>query len=167
LSSALTFFEGIAVRPTIAVVIGVFALSLMCLGCGPSGPEIAKVEGTVTLDGEPLPNASVVFVPENGRPAGGRTDAQGKYVLNFTQGREGAIPGKSKVRISTAAEASETPEGQPIPATPEKIPAKYNAATELEVVVEPGKANVHDFALQSGGPVLGEDTSVKESRLCE
>ena len=54
-------------------------------GCSSSGPEIASVSGRITMDGKPLANATVVFIPENGRPAGARTDADGKYVLNFTE----------------------------------------------------------------------------------
>jgi hypothetical protein len=34
-------------------------------GCGSSGPPIAYVSGKVTMDGKPLPNATVVFIPEN------------------------------------------------------------------------------------------------------
>ena len=79
-----------------------FGGALALSGCGEDGPELGRVEGTVTMDGKPLPNASVVFVPENGRPAGATTDAQGKYVLNFTAGREGALLGKNTVRISTS-----------------------------------------------------------------
>src|SRR5690242_5652638 len=74
-------------------------------GCGPSGPDIAHVSGRVTMDGKPLANATVVFIPEDGRPAGARTNAAGDYVLNFTEGRRGAIPGKNTVRITTQAEA--------------------------------------------------------------
>ena len=58
------------------LVMGTLFLGLACLGCGPGGPEIASVEGKVTLDGKPLPNAAVVFIPENGRPAGATTDDQ-------------------------------------------------------------------------------------------
>jgi hypothetical protein len=139
------------------VVAGACLLALVCLGCGPGGPEIATVEGTVTLDGEPLPNASVVFVPEDGRPAGATTDAQGHYELTFTEGRQGAIVGKNKVRISTARDPSETPGGDPIPAVPETIPMKYNAQTELEFTVEPGQRNVADFDLTSEGDLAAPD----------
>jgi hypothetical protein len=137
--------------------VGLLFLVATCLGCGESGPEIASVEGKVTLDGQPLPNAAVVFIPENGRPAGARTDAQGNYVLNFTEGRKGAMLGKNRVRISTAADPSETPDGQPIPAVPEKIPLKYNANTELEFTVESGKKNIANFDLASGGKLPEPD----------
>ena len=139
------------------MVLGACLLVLGCLGCGPGGPEIASVEGTVTLDGEPLPNASVVFVPENGRPAGATTDSQGHYVLTFSEGREGAMLGKNKVRISTARDPSETPDGERIPAVPETITMQYNAQTTLEFTVEPGKKNIADFELTSGGPIAEQD----------
>jgi hypothetical protein len=120
-------------------------------GCGPSGPDIASVEGTVTMDGKPLPNAAVVFIPENGRPAGATTDEQGHYVLNFTSGRKGAIPGKNTIRITTLRDADTKEDGTPIPASPETIPMKYNAATELTFDVKDGERNVANFDLKSGG----------------
>jgi hypothetical protein len=136
---------------------GSFVLSLVCLGCD-RGPEIASVEGTVTMDGKPLPNASVVFIPENGRPAGARTDERGHYVLEFTEGRQGAIPGKNWIRINTAAEASEAADGTPIPAQRETIPAKYNTQSALEFTVEAGKKNIANFDLDSKGPLPAADT---------
>lgn len=123
--------------------------SLFFLGCGDGGPGIAGVEGTVTLDGQPLADASVVFAPQSGRPAGAKTDAEGRYELSFSQGRKGAMPGVHRVMISTAADASQTADGQPIPARKETVPAKYNASTELEFTVESGKTNVANFNLTS------------------
>lgn len=134
-------------------IAGILVLALTSGGCGTGGPEIASVEGTVTMDGKPLSNAAVVFIPENGRPAGATTDGDGHYVLNFTAGRQGAIPGNNTVRITTARDPSETPDGEPIPASPETVPMKYNAASEMEFMVEAGKNNVANFDLASGGPV--------------
>src|SRR5688572_6481059 len=85
---------------------------LMVAGCGASGPEIANVSGRVTMDGKPLANATVLFVPEDGRPAGARTDADGNYVLNFTEGRQGAIPGMNSVRITTLRDADQDENGR-------------------------------------------------------
>ena len=151
--------KGVAtVRGKLGLQIGTLGLALSCLGCGPSGPEIARVEGTVKMDGKPLADAAVVFIPENGRPAGSRTDSAGHYVLNFSEGRLGAIPGKSSVRITTAREASEGADGKPTPAAPETIPMKYNTQSTLEFTVENGKKNIANFDLVSGGPV-GEKSS--------
>lgn len=105
------------------------------------------------MDGRPLANATVVFIPENGRPAGATTDADGRYVLNFTHGRRGAIPGKSSIRISTLRDPTPGENGTAIPGSKETIPAKYNSESTLEFTVEPKKRNVADFDLKSGGPV--------------
>jgi hypothetical protein len=155
---SLTNWRELTVCRKISVVVGTGLLALVCLGCGDSGPEIASVEGKVTLDGAPLPNAAVVFIPENGRPAGATTDADGNYVLNFTQGRQGAIPGKNKVQIRTARDRSETPDGTPIPAVPEKLPIKYNTQSTLEFDVKPGEKNIANFELESGGAMPPPDT---------
>jgi hypothetical protein len=144
-------------RNTVCVC-GVALLACVFLtGCKPVGPEIASVEGLVTFDGEPLANASVMFIPQGGRPAIARTDSSGKYVLNFSGGRKGAIPGPNKVRISTVAEASEDENGNPIPASKERIPMQYNQTSTLEFNVEPGTANVANFELKSGGRVMSDD----------
>jgi len=133
------------------------ALSLSA-GCGSGGPEIASVSGRVTMDGKPLPDATVLFVPENGRPAGGRTDADGRYSLNFTEGRLGAIPGKSSVRITTQREAEQDENGKVVrPAATESIAMEYNAASTLSFTVEPKKKNVANFDLKSGGKILSSD----------
>lgn len=127
------------------------------VGCGPGGPDIAGVEGTVTMDGQPLANATVVFVPEvGGRPSGSSTDESGHYELNFSEGRQGAIPGKNKVMISTLSDPYEDEDGNPVPGRPETIPVKYNVETELFFDVVDGKRNVADFALESGGEVRNE-----------
>jgi hypothetical protein len=121
------------------------------LGCSSSGPDIAYVEGRVTMDGKPLPNATVVFVPDDGRPAGASTDEDGHFVLNFSQGRKGAIPGNSTVRIMTMRDAGMDENGQTVPGSPETVPAKYNTETTLEFEVEPKKKNVANFDLKSTG----------------
>jgi hypothetical protein len=133
-------------------------LLFTCIGCSSEGPDIAYVTGRVTMDGKPLPNASVMFIPENGRPAAAETDANGNYTLNFTEGRRGAMPGKSMVSITTRREAEMDENGKvAVPAAPETIPMEYNAATKLEFTVVPGKKNVANFDLKSGGKVLSSE----------
>jgi hypothetical protein len=110
-------------------------LALTVLGCGRSGvPEIGTVEGTVTLDGKPLPGAIVMFQPQGkGRASFGQTDEQGEYYLVYVDDVEGALPGKHTVTISTY---------------PEKVPARYNKKTELVRDVVVG-SNTFDFPLKS------------------
>jgi hypothetical protein len=127
-------------------------LLFMTAGCGPGGPEIAYVSGRVTMDGQPLANASVIFIPENGRPAGARTDADGNYVLNFDESRRGAIPGKNSVRITTLREAEQDENGKTVtPAQNEKVPPQFNTNSQLSFEVVPRKRNVANFELTSKG----------------
>jgi hypothetical protein len=139
-------------RLTLSLTVLALAVqALVSAGCGPGGPEIASVTGRVTLDGQPLANATVVFIPENGRPAGASTDANGKYELNFTQGRRGAIPGKNTIRVTTQRDPYQDNNGKNVPGSKETIPPQYNTASTLSFTVEPKKKNVADFDLKSGG----------------
>jgi hypothetical protein len=135
------------------LLIGIALLVVASSGCGPGGPDIASVEGTVTMNGKPLPNAAVVFIPENGRPAGATTDSEGHYVLNFTTGRKGAIPGKNSIRITTLRDAGEDENGKPVPGSKETIPMEYNIASTLTFTVKDGEKNVANFDLKSGGKI--------------
>lgn len=126
---------------------------LLLVGCD-GGPEIASVEGTVTMDGQPLPYASVVFYNQNSRPAGASTDENGSYVLTFSKGRQGAMPGRSIVRISTIRDGGSDVNGMPTPGSKETVPMRYNAQTELEFDVQAGQKNIADFHLTSDGTVL-------------
>ena len=120
----------------------IFAISVL------SGPEIVPVSGVVKLDGQPLDQATVMFVPENGRTAVGLTDASGTYRLQFTEDRWGTLPGSHRVMITTER-AQSGGEGSPvIPARKELLPKKYNAETELTAQVTADKPAI-DFDLTS------------------
>lgn len=125
-------------------------------GCGSDGPALGKVSGIVTLDGKPVPAATVTFHPENtaGSPSYGRTDDQGNYSLMFTRDKHGAMIGKHRVNIATtkisASEAAEMrAEGQDVPTTAYvAIPPKYRDPGALTAEVESG-SNEISFELTS------------------
>lgn len=132
----------------------VFLVTPLVAGCGgPDGPDLATVEGTVTLDGEPLPDASVTFTPTEGSPSYGRTDEQGHFQLTYTRQRQGAELGEHVVEIRTYRGG---PEGDPN-RTPEKVPAQYNLnATDnpdMKRTVEAGH-NEFTFELSSEGEII-------------
>jgi hypothetical protein len=90
----------------------------------------------VKLDGQPVANAAVVFVPRTpgGREAYGSTDATGTFRLTTTKPDDGALPGKYKVVIQPPAPpGGSTPfddPGKPPTAVPKaapgpRIPVKY------------------------------------------
>lgn len=120
----------------------VMALCLGISGCG-GDMDVAPVSGTVTLDGQPLDRASVLFEPENGRPSYGVTDGRGRYRLLYTRDQDGAEVGECRVKISTLMQ----PEGPSAPKPAERVPQRY-AKDPIRVVVE-AKRNTIDIELSS------------------
>jgi len=125
------------------------AMTLGLGGCGrgkPAGIDFATVTGTVTLDGEPLPQAFIRFEPESGRPSFGRTDSAGAYSLRYKGEDWGAIVGPHSVKITTE-NLVEDPETGEMRFVREVLPSRYNVRTTLTASVEPGE-NVIDFPLE-------------------
>ena len=149
--------------PMFAMPCAICALSFVSLvGCGgkPAGyPDTAPVTGTVTLDGAPLEGARISFAPVEGRSSSGRTDAQGKYELNYTGAIKGAMLGTHRVTISkpvpdtdykpSADELEAYQQAEFVPPMIESLPERYLGKTsELSAEVKPTD-NVIDFALTS------------------
>ena len=136
----------------LAAVVGCMAL-VAASGCGRSGPEIGRVSGLVTLDGQPLPEAFVFFKhAEGGRIARAITDEQAAYVLNFSNEAAGAIVGENTVRISTFVEVLRDDDGRLIKGTGKKelVPTKYNQQSELTADVRTERMNsISNYRLDS------------------
>ena len=137
-----------SVRPVCRIV--GLTIALFVSGCGASDlPETGEVIGVVTLDGNPVPKATVTFAPEEGRTSIGETNDKGEYVLAYTAKVPGAKVGRHSVRISTyKAGAGDPGDAHRVEAVPEKIPEKYNTKTTLSEEVEAGK-NEFDFKLEA------------------
>src|SRR5260370_29576410 len=82
------------------------AVILTAAGCG--GAKTVKVEGIVTLDGKPLPGATVSFMPvdesRSARVASGQSDADGNFRLTTFRTDDGALPGEYKVIVVVSEE---------------------------------------------------------------
>jgi hypothetical protein len=180
--SERTFLVMAASRSWLSVRFAVVAsIVLVAIGCG--GPpqadyskvNLVSVEGTVTLDGTPLPNAVITFEnPDDGMFAYAMTDASGSYELRFDSVMMGCTPGTKIVRISTTRRilglnaeegggegegelgeeeiGEESADGGVASASSsrvEQVPEKYNRESELTVEVAPGSEH-YDFDLVSG-----------------
>ncbi|NMC19814.1 MAG: carboxypeptidase regulatory-like domain-containing protein [Thermogutta sp.] len=88
-----------------------------CPGGGGAKLNTVKVSGTVTLDGAPLPGATVSFVPKSdgARAAFGTTDENGRFTLTTLNPGDGAMPGSYAVSVTkpVAAAASSAPSQDP------------------------------------------------------
>lgn len=80
------------------------------VGCD-SGPKIVPVKGLVLRDGKPVANASVTFFPNSGRPSYATSDAEGKYSLEYGEGREGAVVGEHTVKLTLGGSMPGAPTG--------------------------------------------------------
>ncbi|MDR3110070.1 MAG: Ig-like domain-containing protein [Planctomycetaceae bacterium] len=147
---------------------GLVLYSFIVSGCSRSGVPVQKVLGTVTLDGKPIDDVTVSFVPKSGgsRPAIGRTNPQGQFEM-ITGGASvnGVMTGEYIVTftksILVTPDGKEAkpfeflPNGDPPPAQKltEKhlIPLKYSDVKEplFDVTVESGKTNRYTFDLKS------------------
>jgi hypothetical protein len=144
--------------------ISLFVLNVLLItvtGCSTGKPDFAVeiVEGLVTLDGSPVEGVTVGFSPVDskaGKPAVGRTNTQGKFVLTATQGGEfgkGTMIGKYLVSLSketpsrepTAQELANADKTGMMPDIPiiSIIPKKYNdpQTSGLTAEVIKGKNN--------------------------
>lgn len=122
------------------------AIGAATIGCGAGGRETITVTGVVTLDGQALASAAVMFSgPEGGSPVTTSTDAAGKFTIQ-------AVPGMNNVAVSkTSTSGGPTPldDGtMPADGIPSKVetlvPVKYAdfRTSGLSVDVKAGLAEV-------------------------
>lgn len=139
-------------------VLAAMVLALL-VGCSKTDPSLVAVTGTITLNDQPLTNATVTFIPKDGTPGFGgvgKTDATGRYKLAGSRDNEPGIPpGAYRVVVSKRL----MPDGSEVPAddnTPpmmspakESLPDAYSsmAASSLSATVAAGGGPM-DFALK-------------------
>jgi len=128
-------------------------LNAFLTGCKPDGYAelgLVGVTGKVTLDGQPLAGANVVFESPDKRTARGLTDAEGKYALMYDSETPGALPGPKVVRITIAdvgVEGGGAGEGSAFTGK-ERLPARYNRQSKLTADVSASQ-KTFDFELKS------------------
>ncbi len=129
-------------RLALTTLTGALAL-LLSTGCGPSGPKTYQVSGSVTLDGEPIPEGYISFAPlmRGETPVAGKVEA-GKYSVYATAGEK---------KVSIQASRFIGPENpiMGLRAKEQYIPERYNLATVLTETVDPDGENQFNFDLKS------------------
>lgn len=128
------------------IILALFPLA----GCSGRPKNVARsVTGKVTVGGQPLAGARIVFTPkdEGGSPSMGKTDEQGNYKLSWSRGIDGAQVGENTVTISTFVQGPPSA-NPPKPEVPEKVPFKYRENPPTADVKR--GSNVINFDLESG-----------------
>lgn len=133
-------------------VVGLFCTTLMVVGCGgpDDTPPIGTVSGVVTLNGQPVANANIMFKPlAGGRVSTAVSDENGAYTLMYNNDISGAKVDRHRVSVWTGVEAEGFPNQDGyVPPVKETLPAKYRGKSELEVDVKEGDNEI-DLALTS------------------
>ncbi|HMC89367.1 MAG TPA: carboxypeptidase-like regulatory domain-containing protein [Gemmataceae bacterium] len=80
------------------------------------------------LDGQPLPGATVLFMPEDGsgRAATGLTDSEGNFLLTTYKDNDGAVSGNYRVLVSKS-EAIEPPPAHLKPGDEKSVTDHYRS----------------------------------------
>jgi hypothetical protein len=120
--------------------------ALLAAGCSDSPTR--TLSGTVTLDGEPLKEGTVRFVPVDTKTGGtaGAAIKDGKFTAE--------VPlGELRVEISAPKvvgkrKAYDTPDSPMVDIVKELIPARYNVNSDLRVTIKKG-GQKETFALVS------------------
>ncbi|MEQ8851365.1 carboxypeptidase regulatory-like domain-containing protein [Gimesia sp.] len=116
-------------------------------GSGEAVPELADVNGVVTMDGAPLVSAKVIFEPQETtgnarrRASSATTQEDGSYSLEYNEDASGASLGKHRVMI---IKLTDNPED----AGKQLVPTKYNDKSELTADVK-ADGNIINFDLKS------------------
>ena len=136
-----------------------FLLAMLLCGCGgPKNPPTFPLSG---IDGKPLTEATVSFIPSDGQsPANGTTDGSGRFTLTtFSQG-DGAMQGNYRVTVmkfekAEGAEVADTSDDNYDPNAVSKPPQnrvnkKYASAqtSGLTATVLAGPENSFEFNLE-------------------
>ena len=124
---------------------------LILLGCSRSAGR-QSLDGTVTFDGAPLAEGSIVFLPQPGTksPTCGGTISQGQFSITPAGG---AACGAFRVEITaihkTGKKVTDPKEGKLVDEIEQFIPARYNQQSDLTATVSEEGPNRFDFALKS------------------
>ncbi len=120
------------------------ALALAAAGC--SGGGASTVSGTVKLDGQPVKQGLIKFIPADGQtPTADATITDGKYTATVP-------PGDKRVEITASKVVGkqkmyDTPDSPTVDLVEELLPKRYNTASELTLKVT-GGSQTKDFDLQ-------------------
>jgi len=127
-------------------------LSVVLLGCG-GGTEIGptgEVEGTVTLDGEPLSEGSVAFYDQStGNTGGGELGSGGKFICTVP------VP-VGTYQVSFQPQDAPAPgdvEADKLATANDKIHDLYRSGETSEIVADVKEGpNTFTFELKKAGP---------------
>jgi len=101
----------------LAVSLPVLLICLLAaLGESDNRPDRVPVSGRVVIDGEPLTNGTIIFIPEGGAHTSiGTIDKEGHFTLTCYDGNDGAVLGTHRMEIVLSEALDEDAPPWPVP----------------------------------------------------
>ena len=122
------------------VTLLLFVASLVSAGCGDGKPQKYKLSGTVTYEGQPIPEGSIMFMASDlrGQPETAQI-SNGKYSVDVT-------PGQKKVVVEASKFVGPEDKTMGVRPRDQYLPNKYNVDSTLTREVKP-QDDVYDLTL--------------------
>jgi len=117
-------------------------------GCGGGGAKRYGVSGVVKWRGKPLDQGAITFLAEDPSlgSGGGALIKDGQYRI---EAKEGLLPGRYKVMVTSVDPKNQTPDPDSppgyLPVPKDRIQPKYNTQTTLTAEVTAEGKNSFDF----------------------
>jgi hypothetical protein len=124
--------------PRIGVSLIVGALVCLALGSGCAGSRDGNVSGEVTLDGHPLKEGIIRFIPVDGKtPTADARIVDGKFSAKVPTGEKRIEI--SAPKVVGKIKMIDQPDAKEVDEVGELIPERYNVKSELTMTVGSGK----------------------------
>ena len=136
--------------------LGASTLCMLCFfGCADSGPATAEVSGTVLLDGRPIEEGSIQFIPVGGSrgPGSGGIIQDGQYRIPR---QKGVVVGTNRVELrafknaGTKIQDPTAPPGVRTEARVQAFPPEFNDRSTVVKEIRAG-SNTIDFDVDTKG----------------
>ena len=135
-----------------ASALGILLLAITISGCERTGPPRVVVAGTVTYEGDPVVNGQIRFTPSKGStgPTSIAVISNGAYRADHRGGVPVATQRVEILAYRPDPGYQNQTKNVPPMFTPEEwppklqyLPEKYGAKSELEMVVQAGRGEIH------------------------
>jgi hypothetical protein len=114
---------------------------LVCAALAGCGETHGNVTGTVTFDGQAIPNGSITFVKSDGTAREGAVIKDGNFQTRLAPGRYKVEVNAQKV-VSKRKQKGMSGEIEEVEVTEEMIPERYNSKTELSEEIKSGSHTI-------------------------
>ena len=134
-------------------VIQLLLLTAAIVGLAGCGEPATVITGVVTLDGQPVPKATLEFFPVAGRGkvSFAIADEQGHYRVDVSPTKQAVVI--TAMKVVGKAKNPMAPDGPPVDALESILPGRYSYREQTRLTADPveDKTTTIDFAITSSG----------------